>query len=220
MKTSILLSSLLVSVLVFGQNDSLKLNNSKFLNGFWKLTPDADFQMTTVNPIPSVGIFKIISIPNNELNQSFRVGGRIGTTASNLYEGTGVYFESPRLMFESRGIVNSVNGTWSVINDNRTTTDLINWHAHPNIDEGTILFKFEYETEFVITITTEDSVCKDIYISFSLDRQLIGGFNQKHVYYPSGSSFYGKGKELRIGKIKGNCPDKNYISGFTKIYRQ
>lgn len=207
-----------VTLLIFLFSSLTSLAQEKFLIGKWKTSPTNTTQVITSSYFTNDKIFKINSIPLDDSDVALYLYPQNSSSGIKYKsaEGAGAYIESKTLYIQQNNNNTLMGGFWEVINDNRISTNILQWSFQHRFN--LVIGSFKKDTEFVLEINN-DVGCSNLGIYIKVDNTIVKSLGSQQQVFLPGSSFYGKGKKIEIVGISGSCQKLKFLTGRLKIYR-
>jgi hypothetical protein len=191
--------------------------SNKMYSGGWKTSDSHKLTSLTAIPLDESKMFRITCtemVDAQYVDFKIQVDGK--QIIAHLNEGGSIFVEGKEIHIEQTTAGVNILATWEVVQEQTIEFERANWTAFPQDGGESLVCAFENVQEFVLSINSASTGCRDGLMSIVIDGTAIENLSGNLLQLLEGSSIIGKGKIVSI-RVSGNCDNYNPFRGEVKI---
>ncbi len=190
----------------------------ELLWGGWVTTNTARFTRITVSANLPQQVYRIESVlltDTSTLQYNVIVDG-VAQPVS-FYEGSVVVVEGKDIAIQQVSTGPMVNGTWRMMQKPAAAATSIPWAGYARFNRDILVTSLKTEQEFVLSVNNNIPNCTATAMYVLIDGVMVKDTANQPLVLQSGSSVYGRGKQVTL-RLIGNCTGvNNPVSGSIKL---
>ena len=186
-------------------------------SGGWKTSDAHKLTALTATPLSESKVFRVSC---TELVDSqyvdFKIIADDKQITANLNEGGAIFVEGKEVYIEQTSTGENFLATWDVVQENLVEFERAAWTAFPQDGGESLIFAFNNEQDFVLSINRTSTGCRNGVMSIRIDEKQVKDSSGNILQLLEGSSIIGNGKTVSI-KVSGSCENNSPFRGEVKI---
>lgn len=191
--------------------------SDEMYSGGWKTSDSHKLTSLTATPLTESKVFRITCtemVDAQYVDFKIQVDGK--QTIAHLNEGGSIFVEGKEIHIEQVTAGVNILATWEAVQEQIIEFEQANWTAFPQDGGESLVCAFEDEQEFVLSINSSSTGCRNGLMSVIIDDSAVEDLSGNLLQILEGSSIIGKGKIVSI-RVTGDCDNHNPFRGEVKI---